>query len=93
MENGATGKSKVMGGLFAVFPPTGALGVHRFYLGNIGLGLVHVTLLGIGLILSITVIGALVGIPLLVVNGIWAIIEGIMIFGGAIKDSSGRPLV
>ena len=70
------GKSKVMAGLLAVFPPTGALGIHRFYLGSMGLGLLHVVLLGGGLVLSI--IG--IGIPIVVGNLIWAFIEGIMIF-------------
>lgn len=90
MAQQVAGKTKVLAGLLAIFPPTGALGVHRFYLGNIGLGVLHIALLGGGLVLSI--IG--IGIPIVIGNLIWAIIEGIMIFGGAIsKDSSGQSLV
>ncbi len=90
MTEVAAGKSKVMAGLLAVFPPTGALGIHRFYLGNIGLGLLHIVFLFAGLILSFVAIG----IPIVFGNIIWAIIEGIMIFGGAIsKDSAMRSLV
>lgn len=89
MEAVVAGKSKVLAGLLAIFPPTGALGIHRFYLGNIGLGIFHVLLLGGGLILSFI----FVGIPIVIGNLLWAIIEGFMILGGVIKkDSSGQPL-
>lgn len=82
-------KSKVLAGLLGIFPPTGALGIHRFYLGYARLGILHVFLLLVGLLLTFIVIG----FPILVVNVLWAIIEGIMILAGSIdQDASGRPL-
>jgi len=62
--------------LFAFF--LGPLGVHRFYVGKTGSGIAMV-------ILSITVVG-------LVVTGIWALIDWIMIVSGNFKDSSGKTL-
>lgn len=83
-------KSKVLAGLLGIFPPTGALGIHRFYLGYTGLGIAHIILLVVGLPLSF--IG--IGIPIVIGNLIWAIIEGIMILAGSIsEDASGRPLI
>lgn len=93
-QEGKQGKSKVVAGFLGVFPMTGALGVHRFYLGNIGLGITHVCLLLFGILFTLTFIGALVGAPMLLGNLAWAIIEGIMIFAGAIKkDANGQELV
>ena len=90
MAETSAGKSKVVAGLLGIFPPTGALGIHRFYLGNIGLGLFHMVLLGGGIVLSFVGIG----IPIVFGNLIWAFIEGIMIFAGAIsKDAAGNTLV
>ena len=89
MEETEPGKSKVMAGLLGIFPPTGALGIHRFYLGYTKLGIAHIILLGAGLVLSL--IG--IGIPIVIGNIIWCVIEGIMILVGSIsKDASGRPL-
>lgn len=74
----ATGgeKSKLAAGLLGIF--VGGLGVHRFYLGYIGIGVaqIFVTLLTFG-------IGAL-----------WGFIEGILILTGAgiKKDAKGKPL-
>ena len=57
-------KSKVAAGLLALF--LGGLGIHKFYLGYVGAGIVH-------LILSFTIIG----IP---VNWVVCIIEAIIYF-------------
>ncbi len=90
MSEVTQGKSKVLAGLLGIFPPTGALGIHRFYLGYMKLGISHVILLGAGLVLSL--IG--IGIPIVIGNIIWCVIEGIMILVGSIsKDASGRSLI
>lgn len=72
-------KSKLAAGLFGIF--LGALGVHRFYLGHIGIGLAQllITVLSCGLLSWAT--------------WIWGLIEGIMILAGNInKDAKGVPL-
>ncbi len=69
-------KSKLAAGLLGIF--VGGLGVHRFYLGYIGIGIaqIFVTLLTFG------------------VGALWGFIEGILILTGAgiKKDAKGRPL-
>lgn len=68
-------KSKLAAGLLGVF--LGAWGIHRFYLGFVGIGIAQiiVTLCTCGL-------GAL-----------WGFIEGILILSGVINtDAQGRPL-
>ncbi len=72
-------KSKLAAGLFGIF--LGAFGVHRFYLGHIGIGLAQVliTVLSCGFLSLAT--------------WIWGLIEGIMILAGSInKDAKGIPL-
>lgn len=56
----------------------GMFGIHRFYVGKIGSGVAM-------LILTITVVG-------MIVSGIWALIDWIMIIVGAFKDKDGRVL-
>ena len=69
-------KSKLVAGLLGIL--VGGLGVHRFYLGYIGLGIaqIAVTLLTCG------------------VGHLWGLIEGILILvgSGITTDSEGRPL-
>jgi len=68
-------KSKLAAGLLGIF--LGGFGIHRFYLGYVGIGIVQiiVTLITFGF-------GAL-----------WGFIEGILILaGGMDKDAQGRPL-
>lgn len=90
MPETTQGKSKVLAGLLGIFPPTGALGIHRFYLGYTKLGVAHIILLFVGL--PLLLIG--IGLPIVMGNIIWCVIEGIMILAGSIsKDGSGRPLI
>jgi TM2 domain-containing membrane protein YozV len=56
----------------------GVLGVHRFMTGKVGSGVVM-------LILSLTVVG-------LVVSGIWAIVDLIVILMGNFTDKNGNPI-
>lgn len=55
----------------------GAMGVHRFYLGFTGIGIVQ-------LMLGVFTLGT--------VSGVWGFIEGILCFCGAMTDVDGRPL-
>lgn len=59
----------------------GTLGIHRFYLGHNGTGLI---------MLLITVLTCGFGG---VVTAVWAIIDIILIFTGGLKDAHGRDLV
>lgn len=68
-------KSKIAAGLLGIF--LGGLGIHRFYLGYVGIGIAQivVTFITFGF-------GAL-----------WGFIEGILILVGTIdKDAKGVPL-
>lgn len=69
-------RSKVAAGLMGIL--LGGLGVHRFYLGFIGLGIIQivVTFVTCGL------------------GAVWGLIEGILILAGSTitTDAEGRPL-
>lgn len=68
-------KSKMAAGLLGIF--LGSLGVHRFYLGYVGIGIAQI-------IVSIVTCG---------IGSIWGLIEGILILTGSInKDAMGRDL-
>ncbi len=55
----------------------GAFGVHRFYLGFTGIGIIQI-------VLCVLTFGT--------VSGIWGFIEGILCFCGAMRDVDGLPL-
>ncbi|GEM_PF-4599170 len=93
MGSGTVGeKSKVLAGVLAIIPGTGETGIHRFYLGSIGMGIVHIVLFFVGLLFCFIPLGVFIGFPMLLGNGIWAKIEAIMIFTGSIKDADGNEL-
>ncbi|MGA0241274.1 MAG: TM2 domain-containing protein [Poseidonia sp.] len=73
----AAPKQKLVAFLLAFF--LGALGIHNFYLGKTKMGVVQ-------LVLTITVVGALI-------SGPWAFIQSILIILGKIDDADGNPLV
>ena len=74
-------RSKLLAGLLALF--LGGMGIHRFYLGYIKIGMVQLILWFFGYFNG--------GITWIIVE-IWAFIECILIFLGIIKDSEGHPL-
>ncbi len=68
-------KSRIAAGLLGIF--LGGFGIHRFYLGYIGIGVVQI-------IVTLCTCGA---------GHIWGFIEGILVLVGSInKDAYGRPL-
>jgi len=72
----AGNKSKIVAGILGIL--LGGLGIHRFYLGYIGIGIIQI-------IVTLVTFGF---------GAIWGFIEGILILGGTIdKDAQGRPLV
>lgn len=78
----APAKSKVAAFLLAFF--LGGLGVHQFYLGNVGWGIAH--------LVAGVVIGPITCGMSWFIQGIVILIEAILILTGGIKDSSGREL-
>lgn len=68
-------KSRLAAGLLGIL--LGAWGIHRFYLGNIGIGIIQI-------IVTLITCG---------IGGIWGLIEGIIIIAnGNWNDAQGRPL-
>ena len=67
-------RNRWVAGLLGVF--LGPLGVHRMYLGFVGIG-----------ILQIVVTFVTLGI-----GGIWGLIEGVLCLCGAMRDVDGLPL-
>jgi TM2 domain-containing membrane protein YozV len=67
-------RRKLVAGLLGIF--LGSLGVHRFYLGFVGLGIVQI-------IVTLMTGG---------IGGIWGFIEGILCLTGNLHDVEGRPL-
>ncbi len=80
-------RSKLAAGLLGIF--LGGLGIHRFYLGYNGVGLLMLLLsLGGGITGSIVCVpGAGCGII-----GLWGFIEGIVCLAGGMKDADGLEL-
>lgn len=58
--------------LNVLFPGVGTLVIKRF-----GLGILQIVLSLVGVILTVTVIGAIVGVPLMIGVWIWAIIVAV----------------
>ena len=68
-------KSRIVAGVLGIV--LGGLGIHRFYLGSVGIGILQI-------ILSIITLG---------IAGLWGFIEGVIILaGGKWRDSSVKPL-
>lgn len=75
------GKSKLAAGLLGIF--LGSLGIHNFYLGYNQKGVAQLLLTTVGACL---IVGP-------IISGVWALIESIQIFTGAISvDANGVPL-
>ena len=78
----AYAKSRVAAGLLGIF--LGALGVHRFYTGHTGVGMIMllITVLSFGTLSFVT--------------GVWGLVEGILYLtdrtGSYSRDARGRPL-
>lgn len=72
---GSGAKSKMTAGILGLV--LGAFGIHRFYLGYTGIGIVQV-------IVTLVTFGF---------GGIWGFVEGILILTGSFnKDANGNPL-
>lgn len=68
-------KSKLAAGILGIF--LGGLGIHRFYLGYVGIGIAQI-------VVTVVTCGA---------GALWGFIEGILILTGSMnKDAKGMPL-
>jgi TM2 domain-containing membrane protein YozV len=69
-------KSRIAAGILGIL--LGGLGIHRFYLGYVGIGIAQIAV-------TIVTLG---------VGSIWGLVEGILILtgNGITKDAKGRPL-
>lgn len=83
---GISPKSRLATALLAWF--LGGFGAHRFYIGKTGTAIVMLVL---GLIGWATV-WFLVGIPFLIIVGIWSLVDFILAVAGNMKDSNGLPI-
>ncbi len=67
-------RNKWVAGLLGVF--LGEFGIHRFYLGYTGMGILQI-------VLTIITFG---------IAGVWGFVEGFLCFFGAMRDVDGLPL-
>ena len=69
-------KSKIAAGLLAIF--LGGLGIHKFYLGYLGVGFLYLALWLVALASACTIIGLVVAIPLSLTIWVITLVEGII---------------
>ncbi len=84
MPHNPNAKSKLVAGILGIVPFIGGLGIHRFYLGYVGIGIAQI---------FVTLISPCF-CPGLPVGFLWGFIEGIMILigSGITTDAAGIPL-
>ncbi len=83
-SGGSGGKSQIVALLLVIF--LGGLGIHRFYLGYTGIGIVQLLMALIGTILIFVLIGYFILLGLY----IWLIIDLIRIITGDLQPKGGR---
>ena len=77
-------KSRLVCTLLAFF--LGTLGAHRFYLGKTGTAVTMLVLGIAGWVLTFVV----VGVPIVIAVGIWALIDFILAVSGKMRDKEGK---
>ena len=85
ITEGISTKSRIAAALFAWF--LGTLGIHRFYIGKIGTGIM-ILVLGIVGWSTTWLLGF--GYIFLTIAGLWALIDFIIIVAGRMKDNGGK---
>ncbi|MCZ4535823.1 NINE protein [Gordonia terrae] len=79
-------KSKLVAGLLQIF--LGSLGVGRFYIGDNTTGAIQLGLTILGYITAIFLIGFVIIFGV----AIWALVDGIMMLTGSVRDKNGLKL-
>ncbi len=79
-------KSRLATALLCFF--LGGLGIHRFYVGKVGSGILMLLLWGVGAITTWMMIGF---VPLALVY-VWSLIDLLVIIFGGFKDGMGLPI-
>ncbi|MGU3431422.1 NINE protein [Actinomycetes bacterium M1A6_2h] len=87
-------KSKLLAGLLQIVPVFVGLpiGIGRFYMGSNGIGVAMAVLTVVSYLLIFTLIGALLGLPVLFATGVWGIVDGVILLTGKPRDGAGRLL-
>jgi len=84
MPHNPNAKSKLVAGILGIVPLIGGLGIHRFYLGYVGIGIAQI---------FVTLISPIIccGLPM---GWLWGFVEGIMVLigSGITTDAAGIPL-
>jgi len=77
------GGNQIIAAILAFF--LGELGVHRFYLGYTGIGIIQLLMFVVGFVLSFV----LIGIPILIAVLVWVLIDFIRILTGDLQPKAG----
>ena len=87
-------KSKVVAGLLQLVPLVFALplGIGRFYMGTNAIAIAQLSVFVVGVLLCLTIIGIVFGLPLLVIGWLWCLVDGIVVLAGTPRDGAGRLL-
>ncbi|WP_315770203.1 TM2 domain-containing protein [Rhodococcoides kroppenstedtii] len=87
-------KSKVVAGLLQLVPLVFALplGIGRFYMGTNAVAIAQLSVFVVGVLLCLTIIGIVFGLPLLVIGWLWCLVDGIVVLAGTPRDGAGRLL-
>lgn len=87
-------KSKVVAGLLQLVPLVFALplGIGRFYMGTNAIAIAQLSVFVVGVLLCLTIIGIVFGLPLLVIGWLWCLVDGIVVLAGTPRDGDGRLL-
>ena len=80
-------KSAATAGVLQLF--LGMFGVGRFYIESTQIAVIQLCLGVFGMLFTIF---CLIGLPVLIGVGIWALVDAIMIFSGNVRDKYGRKL-
>jgi TM2 domain-containing membrane protein YozV len=80
-------KSATTAGLLQLF--LGVFGIGRFYIDSTQIAVVQLCL---GLFGILSTVFCLLGLPVLLGVGVWALVDAIMMFTGSVRDNYGRKL-